>query len=109
MYPDQKTLEEICRKVVETAHPLRIILFGSAARGEMHQDSDVDILVLIPEGTHRLHTAMDLHQAMLDVNAEVAVDFVVAWPSQLEKHGASPYLIYRDVLREGMELYNAAA
>jgi predicted nucleotidyltransferase len=32
---DQKTLDDIIRRIVEVAHPEKIILFGSAARGEM--------------------------------------------------------------------------
>jgi len=37
---------EIVRRIVEVANPKRVILFGSAARGEMTADSDVDLLVL---------------------------------------------------------------
>jgi len=39
---DQKTLDDIIRRVVEVAHPEKIILFGSAARGDMGPNSDVD-------------------------------------------------------------------
>ncbi len=35
MYPDANVVDELIRRVVERVHPLRIILFGSAARGEM--------------------------------------------------------------------------
>ena len=45
------------RRVVESFHPLRIILFGSATRGEFNPDSDVDLLVVMPEGTRRLAAA----------------------------------------------------
>lgn len=43
---DQDTLEEIIRRVLSVASPERIILFGSAATGEMTRDSDIDLLVL---------------------------------------------------------------
>ena len=43
---DQKTLDDIIRRVVEVAQPERIILFGSAARGDMTQNSDVDLLII---------------------------------------------------------------
>ncbi len=39
-------LRDIIRRVVEAAHPDKIILFGSAARGQMGPDSDVDLLVI---------------------------------------------------------------
>jgi predicted nucleotidyltransferase len=45
-HPDPKTLADIVRRVVEAAHPDKIVLFGSAARGEMGPDSDIDLLVI---------------------------------------------------------------
>ena len=39
-------LEEVVRRVVSVAEPERIILFGSAARGEVRPDSDLDLLVV---------------------------------------------------------------
>jgi predicted nucleotidyltransferase len=51
--PDPEIVSEMVRRIVETAHPLRIILFGSAARGEMDENSDLDVLVIMPDGVHR--------------------------------------------------------
>ena len=48
-----ETLREIVRRVVEAVAPEKIILFGSAARGEMGPDSDVDLLV-VKSGVDRL-------------------------------------------------------
>jgi uncharacterized protein len=39
-------LDEIVRRIVKAAKPEKIIMFGSAARGEMGPDSDLDILVV---------------------------------------------------------------
>lgn len=36
--------------IVETVHPERIVLFGSLARGEANEDSDIDLLVVVDEG-----------------------------------------------------------
>ena len=43
---NQEVLEEIIRRVFQTAQPERIILFGSVARGEMGPNSDLDLLVI---------------------------------------------------------------
>ena len=40
--PDDNVIGEIVRRVVKVAEPDRIILFGSAVRGEMGPDSDLD-------------------------------------------------------------------
>ncbi len=42
----RRVLSEVVRRVVEAAAPEKIILFGSAARGEMGPDSDLDLLVV---------------------------------------------------------------
>lgn len=104
---DTKTedLDKLVRRIVDAVHPLKIILFGSAVRGEMGPDSDVDVLVVMPDGTHRRHTAQFLHTQMFGIG--VPVDILVATPSDLEKYRDSLGLIYRAVLKQGRELYAA--
>lgn len=46
-------LADIVRRVVEVAKPQRIVMFGSAARGTMRPDSDVDLLVIKKGRFHR--------------------------------------------------------
>jgi predicted nucleotidyltransferase len=103
--PDQAALDTLVKRIVDAVHPLRIIMFGSAARGEMTPDSDVDLLVVMPEGTHRRHTAMFLHTQFFDI--PLAVDVIVATPSDLERHKDNIGLIYREVLSEGRQVYAA--
>ena len=43
---DQRLTEEIVQRILSVTRPERIILFGSAATGEMTADSDIDLLVL---------------------------------------------------------------
>ncbi len=45
--------QEVVDRIVRAVNPLRIILFGSAAKGEMKAGSDLDVLVVMSEGTHR--------------------------------------------------------
>ena len=53
MQPDEQKLQELVQRIVEAARPIKIILFGSAARGEMEANSDLDVLVIVPNGIHR--------------------------------------------------------
>ncbi len=79
--------------------------FGSAAWGGMTADSDIDLLVVMPDGTHRLHTMQRLYGRIRGVT--VPFDILVATVSNLEAHGDAPGLVYRDALRDGRELYAA--
>jgi hypothetical protein len=71
----------------------------------MHKHSDVDVLVVMPEGTHPRKTAQLLHMNMFGV--PVAVDIVVATPSVLTRYKDSFGLVYREALRDGKEIYVA--
>jgi len=43
---DEKLIGEIVRRILSVAQPDRIILFGSAATGDMTRDSDIDLLIV---------------------------------------------------------------
>jgi predicted nucleotidyltransferase len=107
MQPDPKKIDELVQRIVEIAHPLRVILFGSAARGEMKPDSDIDVLVVVPEGAHRRHTAQRIHRHM--IGFPLAVDIVVATESDLRTLGENFSLVYYPALREGREIYASGA
>lgn len=105
MQPDPQVVDRMIQTVVASVRPLRIILFGSAARGDMGPDSDLDLLVVMPQGTHRRKTAQRLYRQMSGVG--VPFDIVVAKPEDLELHHSNPGLIYQTILREGTEVYAA--
>jgi len=46
---DDSIIQEIIKRILTVAQPDRIILFGSAATGEMTRDSDIDLLILETE------------------------------------------------------------
>jgi predicted nucleotidyltransferase len=98
-------LTEIVRRVVEVAHPQRIILFGSAARGTMGPHSDIDLLVVTPGPVHRRHLAQAIYRQLVGIGQPV--DVIVATPEDLERHGQSPYLVYKWALDEGRVIYAA--
>ncbi len=103
MEAEHKAIERLVQQIVEAVDPLRILLFGSAARGELGPASDLDLLVVMPEGVHRRRTAQKLYRKIRDVG--VAFDILVATPADLERHKENIGLIYRTILEEGKELY----
>ena len=102
-YPTTEQLEELLRRIVPSIHPLRVILYGSAARGDMGPDSDIDLLVVMPDGTHRRHTVEELHGLFMGL--AFPVDVVVTTPSHLERRRHSPGFVYATALLEERELY----
>ena len=98
-------VEEVVRRIVEAAEPEKIILFGSAARGDMGPNSDLDFLI-IKAGAHRQKLTDRIRRALRGVNA--AVDLVVATPEDIERYRDSHPLVYKPALREGVVVYDAA-
>lgn len=105
MKPDPKLIEELVRRILEVVRPLRIILFGSAARGEMGPNSDLDVLVVMPDGVHRRKTAQQIYRRMWGLG--FAKDIVVVTESDLQEHGSNPFMIISSALEAGKELYHA--
>ncbi len=105
MLPNPKVIESLVQKIVEAVHPLKIILFGSYAQDKANPESDIDVLVVMPEGVHCRRTAQLLYRQIRGLG--VPFDIFVTTPSALEKHKDNIGLIYRTVLKEGREIYAA--
>lgn len=101
----QQTLDEIIRRVVEVAEPERIILFGSAARGEMGPHSDVDLLIVKDDPNLRGLSGR-LYRRLHGVGAPV--DAVMVTPEDVRRYKDSHALVIKPALREGKVVYEAA-
>lgn len=107
-----RTLEEwvpeVVADIVAAADPRQIILFGSVARGDEGPDSDIDVLVVLPEvDPARRHELMgDLRVA---IKAPVPVDVFVTDPAEIarRKDLIGSFLYWP--MREGQVVYEQAA
>ena len=100
----QETLDDITRRVAEVAEPERIILFGSAARGEMNRHSDVDLLV-VKDGSDLRRLTARIYRRLYGVGA--AVDIVMVTPQDIERYRDSHALVIKPALREGTVMYES--
>lgn len=101
---NNELLDGIGRRIMEAAHPEKIILFGSAARGETGPDSDLDLLV-IKSCPHRRKLAVKLYETIGGLGCPV--DIIAVTPEDIERYGYSPALVIEPALREGKVLYAA--
>ncbi len=95
-------MDEIIRRIVEVAQPEKIILFGSAARGDMNRHSDVDLLI-VKEGRIGAAWRDGSIENLYGVGA--AVDVVVVTPADVERYKDSHALVIKPALREGRLVY----
>ena len=73
---DELVLNEVVRRVLAVAKPDRIILFGSAATGQMTKDSDIDILIVEPVAENRHEESVAITDAIGDVRFPVDVKII---------------------------------
>jgi uncharacterized protein len=99
-------IQELVARLVEAVHPTRIILFGSAARGEMGPHSDIDLLVVVPDGVSQKEAWNRAYRGLR--RFPLPTDVIVAQESVIKAHANTLGLIYADALREGRELFHAA-
>lgn len=102
---DPRTLDEIIRRVVEVAQPERIVLFGSAARGEMTRHSDVDLLI-VSDSADALDLMFRIYDRLPGVG--VPVDALVVSTADVARYRDSHALIIKPALREGRTVYGSA-
>jgi uncharacterized protein len=101
----RKVLADVIRRVVEAAQPDKIVLFGSAARGEMGPNSDLDLLI-VKGGKYdprKLATEIYSHLA----GADAAVDVIVATPEEVERYRNSHCMVICPAMKEGKVVYGA--
>jgi predicted nucleotidyltransferase len=99
-------IDELVQRIVDTVHPQRIVLFGSAARDQMGIHSDLDVLVVMSDGIHRRKTTQQIYRNLWGLG--FAKDIVVVTESDIEEYGSNPYMVIKYALEEGRELYRAA-
>jgi predicted nucleotidyltransferase len=101
----RQVLADVIRRVVEAAQPDKIVLFGSAARGEMGPNSDLDLLVIKGGKFHRGRVATEIYRHL--AGAEAAVDVVVVTPEEVERYRDTHCLVICPALKEGKVVYGA--
>jgi excisionase family DNA binding protein len=100
------SLPAIVGRIVHLVDPVRIILFGSRARGGARDDSDYDILVLMNQVEHRRETRISIRRSLADL--EVPVDIVVATPSDVAGGRRGPRGIVQWAAEQGRVVYERA-
>ena len=99
-------LPTIRRRLVSRFRPERIVVFGSQARGDATQHSDLDLLVVVPDKTDIRSATRDMYEVLDDL--PIAKDIVVATLADIERLGNLVGTILQPALREGVTIYERA-
>ena len=99
----QAAIRRFARLIVERFQPDKIILFGSYAYGKPHEESDVDLLVIM-----RTKNAID-HSIRISLAFEqlFSLDLIVRTPWQIERGLKDDNWFLREIMDKGKVLYEA--
>ena len=102
----ERVLPEIVRRLREALAPETIYLYGSCSRGTMGPDSDIDLLVVVPESDLSFfERGAVAYRALRRIG--VPIDVQVYTRAEFETRAALPVSFERTVRAEGRVLYAA--
>jgi predicted nucleotidyltransferase len=97
---DIEILREVVRRIIEVAEPEQVILFGSAARGQLRPDSDFDLLVIKSDVEDTRALTRYIHAHLFDIR--MPIDIIVATPEEVE---ASQRKMLGQIYAQGRRIY----
>jgi predicted nucleotidyltransferase len=106
MLSEQAICEAVAR-IVTAARPSKVIVFGSHARGDPDEGSDLDLLVIEPKLVNRDQEMIRLRDAVGLIGS--GVDVLVCSEEEAERRGQVPGTVVYWALKEGKVVYDAAS
>ena len=90
-------------RIVTRFDPIRVILFGSQARGDVNESSDVDLMVVLNDIPNKHATTSEILHELMDM--PISKDTIVVTPGEIEMEGDVIGTITYDALQEGKIMY----
>ena len=99
---DAAQIRQVSEEIARRFQPQRILLFGSYAYGTPTEDSDVDLLVIMPFEGKAVKKSIEIDLA---VHRGFPVDLIAITPQRLRERLDMEDFFLREVTEKGQVLY----
>ena len=105
--PTQEKVDLAVKAAIEVAHPSRVFIFGSWARGEANESSDLDLAVFFPDDRkdELAELRKEISRAIKDIR--MSIDLVVATEGYAAEFSSSVNSVYYKILHQGKLVYDS--
>ncbi len=98
-------LQKMTQQIIEGYQPQKIILYGSLAYGDIHEDSDIDLLIIKETRESPLDRRVRVRQLVSNPKRNIPFSPLVVTPQELHQRLALNDPFYREILDRGKILY----
>lgn len=101
-----RVIKMMAEKIVEKFSPLQVVLFGSRARGDAEDESDIDLIVVFPEVENDFDLEVDIALELKGFG--FAKDVLVTTPEDFELGSNCPCHVFNYASKDAKVIYEAA-
>ena len=98
----QDQINSITNQLIQKYKPVKIILFGSGAKGQMSPDSDLDFFIVKDDNKDHYHRMVEVSGL---VEKDIAADFIIYTPQELSERLRLGDTFIKSIVSEGRVLY----
>lgn len=104
----QKEIKKITNLIVKNYQPEKIILFGSAARGEYDENSDLDFFIVKKSKKSKLDRMREVYKLVSNLNYQIPFEPIVYTPEEVKERMRLGDFFIKTILKEGRILYETS-
>lgn len=96
---------------LKTLHPQKVILFGSYAYGTPHEESDIDLLIVLDNETmpqtfqENMKNKLMVRKAIWELSKKISIDILVYTKPMYRKFQELGSMFAREISQKGKVLY----
>ena len=105
MKQNSSVMDQIVALITSKISPERVVLFGSYAKGENKENSDIDILIIVKNLKNERQITGSLYKELLNTNISIPIDFIAVDYDKYNTLKNKIGYIYKTIDKEGQILY----